>query len=231
MPSRPANGDSAQPLIRIIDTNIILSSSEKVLFVDSDIYSRGKVSVPGNFPSILYPASDVPGYKGRPILPLIHPMVVGLNAGFILWNTEIFDIGFLNEICKRYLVQIEREFWTEQTAWSVLAARSDSRGVFDGRDVCNIGGLHKRTPAEVKANVTKWFGSNSPIEDPSIIEAMVEGTSVLHFPGVGKKWIENFATPREDADEVRTLRWEPVENANFLERGLLALRMAWSNRQ
>ena len=122
-------------------------------------------------------------------------------------------------------------WWTLQSCWAAVAGRTDQKGAFDGRDVCNVSGLSKRTPAEVKDNVTKWIGKSAPVENPSVIEQMVEGASIVHFPGVGKKWIGDFAVPRDDPDTVHTLRWEPVENANLLERSLLALRMAWSNRQ
>ncbi len=216
---------------KVVDTNVLFGGGDKILLVDSDVYVRGKVRVPADAPDFLYVTADVSGYRGRAMLPLSYPMVVGFNAGFVFWSPSKVDLRFLNKIAENYLLQVQNEFWTEQSAWSALAGRADSKGAFDGRDVCNVGGLQKRSPQEVKENVTKWFGSNIPVEDPSVIEKIVEGTSVVHFPGPGKKWIEDFAVPRDDADQVRTLRWEPVENANLFERSLLALRMAWSNRQ
>ncbi len=216
---------------KIVDTNILFSEEKRVLLVDSDVYVRGKVKMPVDAPSFLYVVADISGYRGRALLPVFHPMVLGFNAGFVFWNPSKVELDFLNKITEDYLLQVQNEFWTEQAAWSALAGRADSKGAFNGRDVCNMGGLQKRSPQEVKENVTKWFGRNDPVDDPSVIEKIVEGTSVVHFPGPGKRWIGDFATPRDDADQVRTLRWEPVENANFFERGLLALRMAWSNRQ
>ncbi len=216
---------------KVVDTNVLFGGEEKILLVDSDVYVRGKVRVPADAPNFLYVTADVSGYRGRALLPLFHSMVVGFNAGFVFWSPSKVDLEFLNEIAENYLLWVQNEFWTEQSAWSALAGRADSKGAFDGRDVCNVGGLQKRSPQEVKDNVTKWFGRSIPVEDPSVIEKIVEGTSVVHFPGPGKKWMEDFAVPRDDADQVRTLRWEPVENANLFERSLLALRMAWSNRR
>jgi len=187
--------------------------------------------MPEKSPVILYTVGDVSGYRGGPLLPLQHEVTTGLNAGFMYWNPAVCDLGFLNELAEKYLVQIDNMWWTLQSCWAAVAGRAERKGVFSGRDVCNVSGLQKRSPQEVKENKTKWFGQSAPVEDPSVIEEIVEGTSVVHFPGPGKKWIHDFATPREGTDQVRTLRWEPVENANLLERGLLALRMAWSNRQ
>jgi hypothetical protein len=223
---------SKSPLFRkIVDPNILFADEERVLFMDSDIYVRGAVEFPSDTPDLLYTIGDVSGYRGGWLLPLQNPVTTGLNAGFMFWNPSICELDFLNELAERYLVQIDNLWWTLQACWAAVAGRTDRKGAFDGRDVCNISGLRKRTPAEVKANVTKWMGESAPVEDPSIIEDMTDGTSIVHFPGVGKKWIDEFAVPREDPGTVRTLRWEPVENANILERGLLALRMAWRNRE
>jgi hypothetical protein len=220
------------PLFRkIVDPNILFADEERVLFMDSDIHVRGAVDLPSDAPDLLYTVGDVSGYRGGVLLPLQHPVTAGLNAGFMYWNPSIVELGFLNELAERYLLQIDNMWWTLQSCWAAVAGRTDQKGAFDGRDVCNVSGLSKRTPAEVKDNVTKWIGKSAPVENPSVIEQMVEGASIVHFPGVGKKWIDDFAVPRDDPDTVHTLRWEPVENANLLERSLLALRMAWSNRQ
>jgi hypothetical protein len=223
--------DRSSTFRKVVDANILFRKSEKVLLVDSDVYVRGKIKIPIDAPEFLYVIADVSGYRGGASLPIFHPMVLGFNAGFVFWHPGSVDLELLDKISEKYFLQVQNEFWTEQAAWSVLAGRAGSKGAFDGRDVCNVGGLQKRSPQEVRANETKWFGKSTPVKDPSVIEKIVEGTSVLHFPGPGKKWIQDFATPREDADQVRTLRWEPTENANLFERGLLALRMAWNNRQ
>lgn len=216
---------------KIVDPSILFANEERLLFMDSDIYVRGAVALPPDAPKLLYTVGDVSGYRGGWLLPVQNPVTVGLNAGFMYWQPSAIDLGFLNDLAKRYLLQIDNMWWTLQACWAAVAGRLATKGVFDGRDVCNISGLSKRTPEEVKANVTKWVGKSTPIEDPSRVAKMVEGTSIVHFPGVGKRWIDSFAQPREDPDVVRTLRWEPVTNANPVERGLLALRMAWRNRQ
>lgn len=223
--------DRSNTFRKVVDTNIIFREKEKVLLVDSDVYVRGKVRIPSPAPDFLWISAGVPGYRGHPTLPISHPMVLGFNAGFVFWNPRAVDLNFLNRITKDYLLRTENEFWTEQAAWSALAGRSDHKGAFDGRDVCNISGLNKRSPEEVEKNVTKWIGKSSHVNDTSVIEKKIDGASVLHFAGVGKKWIDDFAVPRGDLDTVRTLRWEAVENANLFERSLLALRMAWSNRR
>lgn len=216
---------------KIVDPNILFADEERILFMDSDIYVRGAVELPADAPDLLYTIGDVSGYRGGMLLPIQNPVTTGLNAGFMYWNPAICELEFLNELAERYLVQIDNMWWTLQSCWAAVAGRTERKGAFDGRDVCNVSGLRKRTPAEVKANTTKWMGKNAQVQDPSVIEEIIEGTSIVHFPGPGKKWMEDFTTLREDPDTVHTLRWEPVENANFLERGLLALRMAWSNRE
>ncbi len=216
---------------KIVDPNILFAEEERVLFMDSDIYVRGAVELPSDAPDLLYTIGDVSGYRGGFLLPLQHPVTTGLNAGFMYWNPSIVDLDFLNELAERYLLQIDNMWWTLQSCWAAVAGRIDRKGAFDGRDVCNVSGLRKRTPAEVKSNTTKWVGESAEVEDPAIIEAIVDGASIVHFPGPGKRWMQDFTTPREDPDNVHTLRWEPIENANIVERCLLALRMAWSNRE
>lgn len=154
-------------------------------------------------------------------------MVLGLNSGMVLWNPTICDWDFLEEVASRGMLETKnKSWWVEQFCWALLAARTASKGMFDGRDVRNISGTKKRNPQELKENKTKWFGNSATLEDRAVVEEMVAGSSVLHFPGRGKNWINEFTEPASDTAS-RTLRWAPVRNASYPERALLGLKLWW----
>jgi hypothetical protein len=155
--------------------------------------------------------------------------VVGLNGGILLYTPDICDWEFLDEMAKRYLLDIGRPWWLEQTCWALLAGRTDSKGVFDGRDVRNISGLKKRTPKEIKSNVTKWIGSSDTYEKESTIRRLVEGSRVLHFAGPGKRLMKELELEKNKSSNSKVLRWNKTDSANIIERFLLSMRMFYNN--
>lgn len=219
--------DNNKLVRKIVDTNAIFEEESKILFLDSDVYFRRPVKFPQKTPSIIFTSGDVSGYGGYPTAPLRYPVVLGINSGIILWDTDVVDWSFLEEIAERGMLKSQNKWWwVEQFCWALLAARADSKGMFDGRDVRNISGTRKRTPQELKSNVTKWIGDSSLLENRDLVEEMVSGSSVLHFPGQGKRWIHEFTEPVTD-DIRQTLRWCPIRNARYPERVLLALKLWW----
>jgi hypothetical protein len=211
---------------KLIDTTIMCGESDRILYIDSDVYVRRKIGLPKDIPDMLFTVADVTGYSGSPLLPIFVPTVVGLNGGILLYNPEICDWGFLDELAEKYLLGWGRPWWLEQTCWAALAGRTQKKGVFDGRDVRNVSGLKKRTPEEVRSNVSKWVGNSEPYEDSSIIEEMVEGSSIVHFAGPGERLIDRFATTASKNGPQPNLRWSEVENAAPYERVMISLRMA-----
>ncbi|WP_251979801.1 hypothetical protein [Salinibacter ruber] len=214
---------------KLIDTTVLSKECDRILYLDTDVFIRKKISIPSNIPDFLYSVADVTGYSGSPLLPLSIPLVRGLNGGILLYNPQICDWKFLNEVARRYLLGTGKPWWLEQTCWAALAGRIENKGVFDGRDVRNVSGLKKRTPDQVKSNVSNWVGGRGAYEDPSKIEEMVSGASVVHFAGPGERLIEDFARPSADSEGSHTLRWQEVENASFYERVMISLRMVWNN--
>jgi hypothetical protein len=214
---------------KLIDTTVIFEDCDRILYLDTDVFVRKKIQIPKDIPNFLFSVADVTGYSGSPLLPLSTPLVRGLNGGILLYNPQICDWEFLNEVARRYLLGIGKPWWLEQTCWAALAGRVENKGVFDGRDVRNVSGLKKRTPEQVKSNVSKWIGRGGAYEDSSKIEEMISGASVVHFPGPGERLIEDFARPSADSEESHTLRWQGVENASFYERVMISLRMVWNN--
>jgi hypothetical protein len=202
------------------------SEEERVLYLDSDVYVRNEVTMPTDTPDILFCRGDVSGYGGSALLPVRHPVVAGLNAGFLLFNPDICSYDFLDNLAERYLMNTGRIWWVEQACWAVVAGHAGHKGIFEGSDACVISGLKKRTPSEIRSNSYKWWGSNENIKDPELVKEMVGEASVIHFAGPGKSWIDLFAQERANGSgEPHTLRWSPIENANFLERAVLAARM------
>lgn len=214
---------------KLIDTTVLFKDCDRILYLDTDVFIREKIQIPSNIPNFLFSVADVTGYSGSPLLPLRVPVVRGLNGGILLYNPQICDWEFLNEVARRYLLGTGKPWWLEQTCWAALAGRVENKGVFDGRDVRNVSGLKKRTPDQVKSNVSNWIGGRGAYEDSSKIEEMISGASVVHFAGPGERLIEDFAHPSADSEDVHTLRWQGVENASFYERVMISLRMAWNN--
>ena len=200
-----------------------------MLYVDSDVLFRSPFKLPVDSPPFLFCIDDVPGYGGSWQIPLRYPIVSGLNSGFILFERTIFNperLGYINTIAQKFLLRSKNIWWLEQTCWAVLAGLLPDKGIFDGKDVCIISGLSKRTPKQIRANRTTFlFGSNQPINDPQKIYNMAGEARVIHFAGPGKSWILPVAEQFPLSKNCKELGWLPVTNANVLEKILLTLRM------
>ncbi|WP_066425179.1 hypothetical protein [Anabaena sp. 4-3] len=208
---------------KLIDTSLFFPSN-RILYCDSDVIFRRRFILPTEVPSFLFCIDDIPGYSGSWQIPIIYPIVTGLNSGFIYFDPGIVDLDYINYISTKYLLKSNHIWWLEQTCWALLAAKIENKGIFEGSDACVISGFKKRTPEEIKFNKTKYFTLNKKVSDIATIESMIGDASVVHFAGPGKPWIEPIYK-KSFYDDVRELRWKKVENANMKDKLLLGIRM------
>lgn len=213
---------------KIIDTSVFFTD-KKILFVDSDVIFTKRFILPIDAPSLLFCIDDIPGYGGSWQAPLRHPIVTGLNSGFIYFDPAIIDLNYLDYIAYNYLLKTKNIWWLEQTCWALLAGRIQNKGIFEGKDACIISGLQKRTPAEIRLNKTTYFRKYHGNYDLKTVDLLISDASVVHFAGSGKVWIEpTYQKIIKDYDhqEVSTLKWQKVESASFKERLFIGARMA-----
>lgn len=213
---------------KIIDTSIFFTH-KKMLFVDSDVIFTRRFILPSDAPSLLFCIDEIPGYGGSWQVPLRHPIVTGLNSGFIYFDPAIIDLDYLEYIAKKYFLKTKNIWWLEQTCWALLAGRIQSKGIFEGKDACVIGGFKKRTAAEVRLNKTTYFRRYDGVSDLKTIESLIGDAAVVHCAGSGKQWIQPIykkMIDNYDHEQVSPLQWKQVENASYKERILIGARMA-----
>lgn len=212
---------------KLLDPTLLFCSSNRILFVDSDVFFAQPFNIPSDIPDFLFPVDETSGYSGSWHLPIHKDMVWGLNSGFILYRPDQINIDLLDSLVSQYLLLSSCPWWSEQSAWSLIAGMINNKGVFDSQDVRCISGLAKRTTTEIIKGKSKWIGgSNQPIQDTVRLTASVEGATVIHFAGPGKRLIENFANPLpKSKPSVHSLKWLPIKNASLWERFLLAIRI------
>ncbi|MDB9376154.1 hypothetical protein [Nodularia sphaerocarpa] len=213
---------------KLIDTSLFFSD-KKILFVDSDVVFTRRFILPSDAPALLFCIDEIPGYGGSWQVPLRHPIVTALNSGFIYFEPAILDVNYLDYIAHNYLLRTKNIWWLEQTCWALLAARIKNKGIFEGKDACVIGGLKKRTPAEIRLNQTTYFRRYNGVYDLQTIELLIADAAVVHFAGSAKTWIEPIyhkIIDNYDHEEVSPLKWKKVENASYKERLLIGARMA-----
>ncbi|HYW20440.1 MAG TPA: hypothetical protein VE956_14245 [Nodularia sp. (in: cyanobacteria)] len=213
---------------KLIDISLFFTD-KKILYLDSDVVFTRRFILPGDAPSLLFCIDEIPGYAGSWQVPLRYPIVTGFNAGFIYFDPAILDLNYLDYIAHHYLLKTKNIFWLEQTCWALLAARIENKGIFEGQDACVIGGLKKRTPAEIRLNQTTYFRRYDGLADLQTIELLIGDAAVVHFAGSAKTWIEPIYQKiinNYDHEEVSPLKWKKVENASYKERLFIGARMA-----
>lgn len=210
---------------RIIDPAIYLSQYDYLLSIDTDVFINQSIAFPDWNYKVVFQCDDVPAYRAKWTLPLLEPMVLSLNGGFILFKPEIIDLDYLEFVAAKYFSNIKNPWWTHQAIWSVIVGQCPSRAQFSGEDVRNISGLQKRTPKEIRKNRVKFFGKNKAINNRYEIKSLCEGASVIHFASISKKWIYLFEGNYKIKEEKCYIRANSVPKASSIERLLISLRM------
>lgn len=209
---------------RLTDPTILFPKTQKFLSFDSDVFINGRVRLPESDYGICYMVDDVSGYSGPWTLPLRHPMVLGLNGGFIAYDKELIDFDFLEYVAKRFMfgVSWSTHWWIEQSIWSLLAARTEKRYVFDGRQCCIINGKQRRSEEDIAKSRSRWITRARKLE-VATFRRLVSDALVIHFAGGGRGYLR-YLSPTESADSV-VLDMKAAETAKMSEAVLLSIRM------
>jgi len=225
--SRPALRSLRQRFFtwkKVVDP-VVLGAGARVLIIDTDVFVSRKVGIPIDCPPFVYQCDDVPAYRGSWRLPLLEPMLYSLNAGFLLIKPDEIDLDYMEFLAERYFLAYPIGWWTAQSMWSTIMAKSRRVGIFNGSDVCTFSGSRKRTPEEVRLNQVKFFGNSELISDRTEALSMIRDIAVVHFAGRGKAWFD-LVEEMDFADEERTvLRISSAQPVSFLESALLSGRL------
>lgn len=217
---------------RIFDFKLLFREFDYVLNVDTDIAVTAPVSLPSALPDFAFCVDDIPGYSAKPSAVFQEPLVTGLNAGFLLFRTEVIDFDFVEYVARRYLLEASIPWWAEQTCWALIAGRCNDVRVFSPDDVAIVSGLRKRTVSQIRKCKTSYFRGSKGITDLAEIEAIVGDAPVIHFAGPGKPWIEPVISGKKrsaaqrKASMAKPLAFRPVPHFPVLERFSLYLRLA-----
>lgn len=209
---------------KVVDP-VVLGRGARTLIIDTDVFITQRVMIPGDCPPFVYQCDDVPAYRGSWKLPLLEPMVYSLNAGFLLIEPDDVDLDHMEHIAKRYFLTYPIGWWTAQSMWSTIMARSGNVGIFSGEDVCTFSGSRKRTMREARANRVKLFGNGKLISERTEALRMIRGLAVVHFAGRGKAWIDLVNEVEGISRDQRELRVHTAQPASALQCVLLSSRM------
>jgi len=216
---------------KILDVAVIGADLQRVLLIDTDVLIRRPVRLPeGN--GLHYLREDVPAYRAHWSMPLREALVLSFNAGFVLVRPAAIDLPFLDYAVRRYFAVLRNKWWSEQSAWSLLAGSHLEPRFFDGKSACVLSGFATRSPQDVRANRVKFLSSKQRLTAEQLI-AQAGSTPVLHLSGLSKQHFHAIQAGGElklpsggDAVLLLSHRDRPLASLTKL---LLALRLLLLN--
>ena len=170
---------------KILDLAVIGADLERVLLIDTDVLIRRPVLLPEGA-GFHYLREDVPAYRAHWTLPLREVMVPSFNAGFVLLQPAAIDLSFLERAARKYFVGLRNKWWSEQSAWALLAGQSADPKYFDGQSACVLSGFATRSAADIRANRVKLLSSKKRLTAEQLI-AQAGSSQVLHLSGLSKQ--------------------------------------------
>ncbi|MCP9915822.1 hypothetical protein [Cyanobium sp. ATX 6F1] len=216
---------------KILDVAVIGADLERVLLIDTDVLIRCPVRLPEGT-CLHYLREDVPAYRAHWTMPLREAMVLSFNAGFVLLQPAAIDLHFLERTVRRYFAGLRNKWWSEQSAWSLLAGRDVEPRFFDGQSACVLSGFATRSAADVRANRVKFISSKQRLTAQQLI-AQAGSSPVLHLSGLSKQHFDVIYVDRNrpfSADsEPILLCAHPDPPINLVAKLLLALRLLLLN--
>lgn len=206
---------------KIIDAPLLGATN---LFMDTDVYVRRACVRPSlAAQEIVYLRDDVPAYRGRWTAVLQEPMVLTLNSGVVMFSSDAIDLGFLDHCAKRYFLGLRYPWWSEQMAWSLMAARLPARSVFDGRDARSVNGTGTRSDADMSRNASRLISRRQYIRSGEELQQLAGSAAVVHMPGNTKPFFAALL-PGDD-DNKQSLRVIPDLPVSGWLKAALAARM------
>jgi len=116
--------------------DVMLYDNQDVFYIDSDIYFLQKFLLPkfDEMPVFMYDNQNAYSFSPIDLLRINIPAFPNVNTGVFYFPTHLFDLDFIEQLLNDEV--ISRSFkkcsnWSEQTIWSLLAAKSRSISFFD----------------------------------------------------------------------------------------------------
>jgi len=212
---------------KILDPAILFPEATAITLIDTDVYIRNKVNLPLLDFDIIYMREDIPAYRSNWKVAWKFPMVPALNAGIIIVKPDLIDFDFLEALVGKYILNCKNLWWSEQTAWSCLAGKTEKRGVFDGKTVRVTSAMKLRKPQEMIQNKYKYFGGNKMIKEYSEFKPYLIDGSIFHFAGPGKYMFKDSlnylksATSRKPVD----IKAYPEKTLSFTDKVFISSRL------
>ena len=208
---------------KLIDPALLLPASQRILFLDTDVYFTRRCELPDPSPRFIYLVDDICGYAAHWSLPLVLPILLGLNSGFMMYDPAVVDLEFLDELCRRFLLVLPptQHWWAEQAAWASLGARHEDVCGFHPDECRVVDGMRKSSSPLRQNGLKLLFPSRSS-------DAAVSGfasLAVVHLAGSGKRLIDDFVTTNDGLHDVQRLRSVKVTPATGVDSAILSLRM------
>lgn len=219
---------------KILDPVAVCDDSSHLLWLDSDIYFAQRCTIRIPEQAFVFGVDDASCYGGSWRITLHHPMLLGLNAGFLLFTREVVDFEFLEHLAAKYFLPVTPPYrpTMEQAAWAALGARV-SAAMFSGHDYRIVNGFNKRTRHEHQTNRVKLWSPNTRMDDFDLVRSLIKDVAVIHFAGAGRQMIQRLASDLADAaakPDICEIRTQLARPAGPLQRLLLASRMWVSHR-
>ena len=185
---------------KLLDTSILFAHHSKIVLIDTDVLVNHECILPEKGVDIAFMMEDIPAYRGNWKIVWNHKLVPAFNAGLVIFQPAKVDFSFLEYIVKKYIIGCKDYWWSEQLAWACIAGKSVNRFVFDGKQSRVVSGFQKRTPKEVLQNKYSYFGKRGTIDSFENFLPFIEGSSIIHFAGLGKKWFNQSSNYLQSID-------------------------------
>ncbi|RYE22826.1 MAG: hypothetical protein EOP42_23955 [Sphingobacteriaceae bacterium] len=135
--------------------DITLFGDGDVLYIDSDIYFLKKFALPplDEMPVFMFDNQNAYSFSPLDLLKMNISAFPNVNTGFFYFPKNLFDLQFIEKLLKDEVIakSFKRQMnWSEQTIWSLLAAKSRSISFFCCKQVM-MANFALRTDADTVA--------------------------------------------------------------------------------
>ncbi|RYE33300.1 MAG: hypothetical protein EOP42_08455 [Sphingobacteriaceae bacterium] len=120
--------------------DITLHDDNDVLYIDSDIYFLKRFKLPplDEMPVFMFDNQNAYSFSPLDLMKMNISVFPNVNTGFFYFPKNLFDLNFIEQLLEDEV--INQSFkrlmnWSEQTIWSLLAAKSRSISFFNCKQV------------------------------------------------------------------------------------------------
>lgn len=115
--------------------DIVFFDDKDILYIDSDVYFLKKFKLPplDEMPVFMFDNQNAYSFSPLDLLKINIPVFPNVNTGFFYFPKNLFDLNFVEQLLQDEVItkSFKRQMnWSEQTIWSLLAAKSRSISFF-----------------------------------------------------------------------------------------------------